>query len=282
MSESGPMTVTRNFNPTIYGYQKNQQNLAIILAVLLMPTFMIGTFLVGPNAAVNIAIGQAVIETLFFVYVASSASNLYHFECWCRFLKSINKGEDYIEKHGVNGLKKARNLSHIKKVHDGKYIEYFFTKERPHNWGIMLKLKSFMPEDFDIFAENVERMFIGNPDRTLIKTFLHVRSDLTDYAKPIREELYQNRIPQIVRDSMFEFQMMCEEADSKTAENYMLILIDYTANPIKAKGKLEILLSGVQDILDDMEIGCEVMDTEEKILGMFYGHITYEVLGEAA
>jgi len=278
MADNGPMTVTRNFNPTIYGYQKNQQNLAILLAFLLMPTFLIGTFVLGPNTAVHVAIGQAVIEILFFIYIASSASNLYHFECWCRFLKQIYKGEDYIEKHGINGLKKARNLTHIKKIHDGKYIEYFFTKERPHNWGVMIKIHSFQPEDMEVFAENIERMFIGNEDRTLIKTFLHVRSDLTDYAKPIREELHRNRIPQIVRDSMFEFQLMCEEADSKSAENHMLILLDYTANPVKAKGKLDILVSGVQDILSDMEIGSEVLETEDKILGMFYGHVTYGIL----
>lgn len=277
MSDASPLTVSRKFDPTVYGLHKNQQSLLMKLAVVLMFFFWGGVFTVGLDLAVKASAVLAGIELLFFMWIGGSPSNLYHFECWCRFLKSIYKGEDYIEKHGANGMQKARHLTHIKKIHDGKYIEYFFTKVRPHNWGVMLRLDSFQPDDLEQFALNVERMLIGNPDKTLIKTFLHVRSDLTDYAEPIRKELQRNRIPQIVRDSMFEFQLMCEAADSKSFENHMLVLIDYTANAERAMGKLDIIVNSIQEILNDMEIGNEILNSEEKILGMFYGHVTYGV-----
>lgn len=274
---AGPMTVTRKFDPTVYGLHKNQQHLIMILACLLMPTFLIGMFTVSIDLTMKLAAGQAILEGLFFMWVGSSPSSLYHFECTCRLFKAIYKGEDYIEKHGINGMQKARSLTHIKKIHFGKYIEYFFTKARPHNFGTMLKLDSFQPDDLEQFALNIERMFVGNPDKTLIKTFLHVRPDLVDYAAPIKEELKKNRIPQIVRESMFEFQLMCEESDSKSFENHMLILLDYTPSLEKAIGKLDIITNTVQEILTSMGIGSEILETEDEILGMFYGHITYGI-----
>jgi len=274
---TNPMTVSRKFDPTVYGLQKNQQNLLVLLCIPILLIFTVGMYVIGIDLAVKLACFIAGCEFAFFLWIGSSPSNLYHFECTCRFFKSIYKGADYIEKYGYNGLQKARSLTHIKTIHDGKYIEYSYSKERPHNWATMLKLHSFQPEDLEMFTESLERMLIGNPDKTLIKTFLHVRSDLTDYSEPIRKELHKNRIPQIVRDSMYEFQVMCETADAKSFENHMIVFLEYTANPEKAKNKLDIIVNNVQEILTHMEIGSEILDTEDKILGMFHGHITYGI-----
>jgi len=118
-------------------------------------------------------------------------------------------------------------------------------------------------------------MLIGLPDRTLIKTTMKVRSDLTDYSEPIKVELRKNRIPQIVRESMYEHQQICEQADEKSYSNHMLVLIDYTASAEKAKHTLDIVLHAVSEVLDDMAIGNRRLTTEDEIFEMFYGDITF-------
>jgi hypothetical protein len=251
---------------------------------------MIGCLIFGLDLGIKISLSIAVVEAVFFFMVARSPANLYHFECTLRFLKDIKTGEDYVYKHEEQPknklfqffkvkqlLKKVQGLTHIKKIHNGKYIEYTHEKTRPHNWGGILELKTFQPEDLEMFAENAERFLIGVEDKTIIKTTLKVRSDLTDYALPIRMELQKNRVPQIVRDSMFEHQQMCENADEKSYKNHMLVLIDYTANPEKAKHKLDVTIHAISEILDDMAIGYKRLETEDEILSMFFEDITYNI-----
>ena len=278
---STPLSTSRKIDLTLWGLHKNQQGLAAILLFILAIVYFSVSFTINTILAYKVSIVFLVVELVFFLIVGSNATVLYHFECALRFLISVSKGTNFIEKHGENGEQKARDLTHIQKVHDRGYIQYhvgkLFHRKRSHNWGVMLELKGFQPDDLDQFALNLERVLISLPDKTLIKTFLHVRSDLTDYAEPLREELRKNRIPQIVRDSMFEFQLMCEESDAKSFENHMLILLDYTASPTKAKDRLDIIVKTVQEILTDMEIGSRVLQTEDEILNMFYGHITYNV-----
>jgi hypothetical protein len=278
---STPLSTSRKIDLTLWGFHRNQQALIAIQLFLLSIVYFMISFTFNTIIAYKVSIVFLVVECVFFTIVGSNAAVLYHFECACRFLISISNGMNFIEKHGENGDQKARDLTHIQKVHDKGYIQYhvgkLFHQKRSHNWGVMLELKGFQPDDLDQFALNLERVLISLPDKTLIKTFLHVRSDLTDYAEPLRDELRRNRIPQIVRDSMFEFQLMCEEADAKSFENHMLILLDYTASATKAKDRLDIIVKTVQEILDDMEIGSRVLKTEDEILNMFYGHITYNI-----
>ncbi len=278
---NAPLSTSRKIDLTMWGLQKNQQLLLGLLIFILSVVYFISNFTVDRLTANKISVCFLAIEAVFFFIVARNASILYHFECALRFLLSIHFGTDFIEKFGKNGNKQAQNLTHIKKIHKGGYIEYrvgkLFRRKRTHNWALMLKLDSFQPEDLEQFALNIERVLVSLPDKTLIKTFLHVRSDMTDYAEPLREELRKNRIPQIVRDSMFEFQLMCEEAESKSFENHMLILLDYTASAERAKNQLNIIVNTIQEILKDMEIGTTVLKTQDEILGMFYGHVTYNV-----
>lgn len=277
MTNQTPITTTRKFDPTYFGFQKNQQEFAALLCVPLVLVFLIGVYTVGPETTIDICGALFVIEFLIFVKVARTSADLYHFECTMRFLRSIKKGEDFIEKHGKLGIEKARGLSHIKKIHEGKYIEFFFTKERPHNWSTVLEIDSISPEDLEKFANEIEKLFIGFPDKTVIKTVLQLRANNVDYAAPIRAELQRDRIPQIVRESMFELQQMCEVAETKSYKCNMQILIDYTQSFETAKKTLDIITNNISDCLGMMHIGNKVLDTDDKILEMYYGLITHGV-----
>jgi hypothetical protein len=154
-----------------------------------------------------------------------------------------------------------------------------YSRQSPHNFGKIAKLETFQPDDYQKFADQVERMILGFEDKVIIKTSMKVRSNLTDYAAPIREELKRDRVPQIVRESMWEHQQICEAADEKSYTNHMLILINYTPNTKKAKHKLNTMTNSIGNILSEMKIGYKVLDSKDKVLEMFYEDITYNVHG---
>jgi len=274
-----PMSGNRNFDPTVLGLHQNQQLLVFILMFPLMACFLISIFVIGPHWGVYVSIGFAVLEILFFMLVGRTNQTLYYFERNLRFMWSIHRGTDYINKYGFNGIPKARSLTHIKKIHGGGIVEFFYTQARPHRWGSILFLKAFKPEDYEIFKVNVERMLIGLPDGTIIKTTLKVRSDLTDHAEPIRRELGKEGLPQIIRESMNEHMHMCELANEKSYENHMLVLLPYTASDEVAKHQLGILTKNIMEILEGMKIYCRRLETEAEIIDMFYGDITFNVHG---
>jgi len=274
---NAPLTTSRKFDPTIYGLQRNQQFLVLILCLPLSIAFIIGCLVFGASIGFKLSLFVLAIDVIVFIMVGMSPANLYHFECTLRFLKDIKTGNDYIHKHGKEGEKKAKSLFHIKQIHDDGSIEFTYTKRRPQNFGGILELKTFSPDELEAFSANAERMLIGLPDRTLIKTTMKVRSDLTDYSEPLKKELRKNRVPQIVRESMYEHQLICEQAEEKSYTNHMLILIDYTASAEKAKHTLGIVLNSISEVLDDMEIGNRRLTTEDEILEMFYGDITFNI-----
>lgn len=274
-----PMTGNRNFDPTVLGLHKNQQLLLFILIFPLMGCFLLGTFVLGSHLGVYVSIGFAALEAIFFLAVGRSTASLYHFERNLRFLWSVHRGTDYINKYGNRGIQKARSLTHIKKIHKGGYIEYFFDQTRPHNWGGIISLKTFTPEDLEVFKVNVERMWIGLPDHSIIKTTLKVRSDLTDHAESIRKELGKEGLPQIIRESMDEHRIMCELANEKSYENHMLVLLSYSASPDGAKHQLDIMIKTITEILEGMKIGCRRLEIQEEIEDMFFGDITFNVHG---
>ncbi|MDD4588934.1 MAG: hypothetical protein PHG06_00695 [Parabacteroides sp.] len=272
-----PLTTSRKFDPTYYGLQKNQQEFAVLLCIPLVLLFLIGMYVLGPDITVKLCEGLFIIEALIFIKVARSAADLYHFECTIRFLKSIKKGDDFIEKHGKFGVEKARGFTHLKKIHEGKYVEFYYTKERPHNWSTFIKIDSISPENLVQFADSIEKLFIGFPDKTVIKTILQLRSDNTDYAEPIRAELKRDRIPQVVRESMFELQGLCEEAEQKSYICHMQILLDYTQSFEKAKKTLDIITNNISECLGMLKVGNEILKTDDEILDMYYSMITYGV-----
>jgi hypothetical protein len=112
---------------------------------------------------------------------------------------------------------------------------------------------------------------------SIIRTVLQLRSDSTDYAEPIRAELKKDRIPKVVRESMFELQQLCEVADQKKYTCHMQILLDYTQSPEKAKRTLDIITNNIHDCLDFLKVGNNILTREEDILEMYYSMITYGV-----
>lgn len=276
---TAPMSGNRNFNPTVLGLHQNQQLLVFILIFPLMGCFLLSIFILGSHLGVYVSIGFGILEILFFLAVGRSTASLYHFERNLRFMWSVHRGTDYINKYGHHGIQKARSLTHIKKVHTGGYIEYFFDRERPHNWGGIIHLRTFTPDDLEVFKVNVERMLVGLPDHSIIKTTLKVRSDLTDHAESIRKELGKEGLPQIIRESMDEHRIMCELANEKSYENHMLVLLSYNASPDGAMHQLDIMIETIIEILEGMKIGCTRLQTPEAIEDMFYGDITFNVHG---
>jgi hypothetical protein len=283
-----PMTTTRKFDPKIWGLDKRQQVLVLILLFPLSLSFMVGCLTFGPEIGINIGVIVAILEAIFFIAVGRSSEHLYHFLCGIGFLFTIHKGDDYIYKHEeyrgyfflklINErklYKKIKNLTRIVKIHDGGYIEYIRSRNTPNNVGGIGELKTYQPEDLEAFAESIEPILVGMEDKSVLITTLKVRSDLTDYAKPIREELQKNRIPQIVRDSMYEHQQMCEAADEKSYKNHMLVLNPYIANTNKAKHSLDISMDSIHDSLDELGIGFERLNTKDKIIQMFNEDLTY-------
>lgn len=222
-----------------------------------------------------VAIALAFIETGIFFYVGRSQSRLYRFECFMRFLLSFQFGTDSIEKHSEKGLKNAQDFSHIKKVHTGGYIEYIPSKERPNNFGGIIKLKAFSPEKLKNFTDNVERMIIGIPDRSTLKTVITIRKDLNDFSLPLQNQLNDMSLPKIVRESGIECKTFITQANNKSYENYMLVLIPYTASKKEAKQKLDITLNSVSKILTDMKLDNEVLKTIPAIKEAFFSQITY-------
>jgi|SRR5659263_69453 len=269
----------RNFDPTVLGLHQNQQFLLFILIFPLMGCFVLSIFTLGSHLGVYVSIGFGFLELLFFLAVGRNTASLYHFERNLRFMWSVHLGTDYINKYGHHGIQKARSLTHIKKVHKGGYIEYFFDRDRPHNWGGIIHLNTFTPDDLEAFKANVERMCVGLPDHSIIKTTLKVRSDLTDHAESIRKELGREGLPQIIRESMDEHRIMCELANEKSYENHMLVLLSYNASPEGAMHKLDIMIQTITEILEGMKIGCTRLETPEAIEDMFYGDITFNVHG---
>lgn len=286
---NAPMTTTRKFDLTIWGFHKNQQILIMILFFSLSVVFAVSTITLGLEIGIKMGELFAVLEFIFYLTFARTPEKLLHFEYTMRFLLSIFKGDDYIYKHEEsknqvfrfhavkNLINKVRRFTRIKNIDEKGHIEFMYSRETPHTMGGVIELKSHQPEDRDAFAENIERMMVGMDDKSIMITTLKVRSDLTDYAKPIRDELQKNRVPQIVRDSMYEHQLMCELADEKSYKNHMLVLPPYTANTEKAKRNVDISINSVCTVLDELGIGVERLDSEDKVLEMFYEDITHNV-----
>jgi hypothetical protein len=218
------------------------------------------------------------IETGLGFYIGRSQSRLYHFECTWRFIFSMVSKTSYIEKYGDNGLQKSKEFSYIKWIHDGGFIEFFhYPKKRPHNWGVIIWLDAFDPESLKTFILNTQNMLIGLPDKTVLKTSVNIRNDLQDYSEPITIQLQENDMPTIVRESMIEHEKYIKMAQIKNYENYMMVLIDYTASKKKAIKLLKITINSISGVLREMEIDNHVLASAGEVREAFYGQVTFNV-----
>jgi hypothetical protein len=273
--DSMPLTVTRNIDITFYSMRKNQQYLLMFLLFLLSLTLLVGIRTVGYNLTNKIVLVQAIIESLVFYYIGRSSARLYQVERYVRFLISMQTGEDTVEKFAEKGMKKVRDISNIKKIHFGGFIEIFHSKKRPNNWAVFFELQSFKPDKLVQFLQSTEKMFTGLMDKSVLKTTLTIRSDLKDYAAPIKAELNKEGMPQIVRQSMYEHQQFIENADIKTYGNYMVYYLPYTASKKEATKNLKIASKNISRALRDNKIKHRRLKWAWQIHKIFHGVITY-------
>jgi hypothetical protein len=278
MSEK-PLTTSRPFELTFYGLHRNQQLLAGLLLIPLFSIYIIGNkFMPWSYHTVNtIAEIVFVIEALIFFYIGRSETRLYKCERFFRFMGSLYFNTDSVEKYAEGGLKRAQDFSHIKKVHRGGYIEYIPTKERPNNFGGIINLHAFSPENLKNFTQNAERMIIGVPDRSVLKTSINIRKDIKDLSMPLQIQLTDESLPPIVRKSIIECKTFIKQANNKSYENYMLVLIPYIANEKIAKQTLDITLDSISKVLTDMKIKNEVLKTIPEIKEAFFSQVTYNI-----
>ncbi len=274
-NESTPLTITRKIDITFYSLRKNQQYLLMFLLFLLSLTLLIGIRLVGYSLTNKIALVQAVIEVLVFLYIGRSPARLYRFEKYFRFLVSMQTGEDTVEKYAEKGLKKVRDVSNIKKIHFGGFVEYFYSKKKPNNWAVFFELQAFKPDKIVSFLQQTEKMFMGLEDGAVLKTTMTVRDDLKDYAEPIKSALNKDQMPLIVRQSMYEHQEYIKNAKIKTYGNYMVYYLPYTASKKEATKKLKIASKNISRALRDNKIKHKRLKWAWQIHKVFHGVVTY-------
>lgn len=276
---STALTTGRKFDPTFYGLHTNQQVLALCLAVVLLFVFMASVRLFGIDTANDICKILGLAEIGFGIYIGRSQSRLYHFECTWRFILSMFRGTDHIEKHADGGLEKTKDFSYIKWIHKGGFIEYFYkAKTRPHNWGAIYWLDAFDPETLKTFLMETTKLFQGLPDKTVLKTSVNIRNDLKDYSEPITIQLQNNDMPKIVRESMVEHEKFIKQAQIKNYENYMLVLIDYTSSKKKAIKTLDIACDSISKVLkEDMKIENHRLASAGEVREAFFGQVTFNV-----
>lgn len=273
--ESMPLTVTRKIDVSFHGMRKNQQYLVMFLLSLLSLTLLIGIRTVGYNLTNKIVLVQAIIETLVFLYIGRSAARLYRVERFVRFLISMQTGADTVEKFAEKGLRKVRDVSNLKKIHFGGFVEYFYTKKNPHNWSVFFELQSFKPDKLIPFLKSTENMFTGLPDKSALKTTLTIRDDLKDYSAPLKEELNKEGMPSIVRQSMYEHQKFIENAKVKTYGNYLVYYLPHTASKKEAIKNLIIASNNISKALKDNKIKHRRLKWSWQIHKIFHGVITY-------
>lgn len=273
--DSIPLTVTRKIDISFYSLRKNQQYLVMFLLFLLSLTLMIGVRTIGYNLTNKIVLVQTIIEALVFFYIGRSPARLYRCERFVRFLYFMQTGADTVEKFAEKGLKKVRDVSNIKKIHFGGFVEYFYSKTRPHNWSVFFELQAFKPDSIVSFLRSTEKMFTGLPDRSAVKTTMTIRNDLKDYAEPIKNELNKEGMPQIVRQSMYEHQKFIESANIKTYGNYLIFYLPYTASKKEAIKNLKIASKNISRSLRENKIKHKRLKYAWQIRKVFHGVITY-------
>lgn len=273
--DSIPLTVTRNIDITFYTLRKNQQYLLMFLLFLLSMTFLVGITTIGHTLTNKIASVQIVLEALVFYYIGRSPARLYRCERLVRFLYYMQTGQDTVEKFAENGLKKVRDVSNIKKIHFSGFVEYFYSKKRPHNWAVFFELQAFKPDSMVSFLKSVEKMFTGLPDRSAVKTTMTIRNDIKDFAEPIKNELNKEGMPLIVRQSMYEHQKYIESANIKTYGNYLVFYLPYTASKKEAIKNLKIASKNISRALRENKIKHKRLKWAWQIHKVFNGVITY-------
>lgn len=274
---NAPTTITRMFDPTVWGLRTNQLRIFFACAIATAIYVMCSRVLIPDSLFVDVTGGVIVIALwLFFVFVGLNRIALYNFERRIMFLISRCQGEEQIRKYNEKDWYKVKNFSRIKNIFKGGYTEFWPIANKGHNWGIFLELFAYKPEDLDVFFSNAERTLTGVPANTIIKTVLKARKTTGDEGEQFKKELKKEKQIPILRDICYEQSLLCAKTDSKTYKTHMGFIIPYTTNKEEAFRTLDNIADSVKKSLK-LEVGIESrrLENEDEVLEMFAGMISH-------
>lgn len=277
MTESNaPTTITRMFDPTVWGLRTNQLRIFLACAVVTALYAIISRVLIQDSLLIDVIGGLVVVAVwLFFVFVGLNRIALYNFERRILFLISRGQGEEQIRKYNKKDWYKVKNFSRIKNIFKGGYTEFWPIANKGHNWAIYLELFACKPEDLDVFFSNSEKTLTGVPANTIIKTVLKARKSTGDAGEQYKKELKKEKQIPLLRDICYEQAELCGKTDSKTYKTHMGFIIPYTTKKEEAFRDLNNICVSVQKSLKLQGIVSKRLETEDEVLDMFAGMISH-------
>lgn len=273
---NAPTTITRMFDPTVWGLRANQLRIFFACAVATALYAIFSRVLIPDSLFVDVAGGVIVIAFwLFFVFVGLNRIALYNFERRINFLISRSQGEEQIRKYNKKDWRKVKNFSRIKNIFKGGFTEFWPIVNKGHNWAVYLELFACKPEDLDVFFSNSEKTLTGVPANTIIKTVLKARKSTGDAGEQFKKELKKEKQIPLLRDICYEQAELCGKTDSKTYKTHMGFIIPYTTSREEAFRTLDNIGKSVKKSLKE-EVGIESkrLETEDEVLEMFAGMIS--------
>jgi len=226
---NAPTTITRMFDPTVWGLRTNQLRIFFACAIITALYAIISRVLIPDSLLVDVIGGLTVaVLWIFFVFIGLNRVALYNFERRILFLISRGQGEEQIRKYNKKDWYKVKIFSRIKNIFDGGYTEFWPIANKGHNWAIYLELFACKPEDLDVFFSNSEKTLTGVPANTIIKTVLKARKSTGDSGEQYKQELKKEKQIPLLRDICYEQAELCGKTDSKTYKTHMGFIIPYT------------------------------------------------------
>lgn len=277
MTESNaPTTITRMFDPTVWGLRTNQLRIFFACAIITALYAIISRVLIPDSLLVDV-IGGLIVAVLwiFFVFIGLNRVSLYNFERRILFLISRGQGEEQIRKYNKKDWYKVKFFSRIKNIFKGGYTEFWPIANKGHNWAIYLELFACKPEDLDVFFSNSEKTLTGVPANTIIKTVLKARKSTGDAGEQYKQELKKEKQIPLLRDICYEQAELCGKTDSKTYKTHMGFIIPYTTKREEAFRDLNNICVSVQKSLKLQGIVSRRLENEDEVLDMFAGMISH-------
>ena len=273
---TAPTTITRMFDPTVWGLRTNQLRIFFACAIVTALYAAFSRILLPDSLFVAVVGGLIVVACwAFFVFVGLNRIALYNFERRVMFLISRFQGEERIWKYNEKDWRKVKNFSRIKNIFKGGFTEFWPVVNQGHNWGIYLELFACKPEDLDVFFANSEMTLTGVPANTIIKTVIKARKSTGDAGEQFKKELKKEKQIPLLRDICYEQAELCGKTDSKSYETHMGFIIPYTTKKEDAFLTLDNIADSVKKALKMQGIESKRLETEEEVLIMFGGMISH-------
>lgn len=274
-------TITRMFDPTIWGLRKNQL-VIFLLAAAITACCAIIKAIIFPDSLFFTIYGTLIVISawFFFVGVGLNKERLYHFERRFKFSISRMQGDECIQKYNTKDETKTKLFTRIKNVFDNGFTEFFpntWDKGMKNNWAVFIELFAYSPEDLEVFFSNAEMFLSSAPDGTIMKTILEARKDNGDSSAPFKRELKKSDLLPILREICYEQVDLCKGSNSKTYKTHMAFIIPYTPKKKEAFQTLENICKSAQKVLKEMGVENKRLDTPEQVYSMFDEMITHNL-----